>query len=294
MQLSKIMLGTVQFGLNYGVANTKGKPSCEQVRDIVATAYEGGVRTFDTAAAYGDSEIVLGKVLEDLGLKSNVEIVSKVPKLPEDKQSSQCAYDHFSFHVENSLTRLGIDQLPVCLIHNEDDFRFIDQLERLVDRNLIGSAGISLDSEKYCQDVLSHGVKYVQLPLNILDHRFDDFNRRCEKEGITVFVRSVYLQGLLLMNEEKIPSYLQEIIPVRRKLADIATKNGFDFAELCFRYVLSVDGVSSVLTGVDTVEQLRQNIGLANKGPLSKELVEQLKDVVPAFEERILRPMMWT
>ena len=78
MEFSKITLGTVQFGLDYGIANTDGKPSYEKARDIVATACENGITSFDTAAAYGDSEKVLGQIFKELQIKDKVQVVSKV------------------------------------------------------------------------------------------------------------------------------------------------------------------------------------------------------------------------
>ena len=77
MKFSKITLSTVQFGLDYGIANTGGKPSYEKSRDIVATAYENGITSFDTAAAYGDSEKVLGQIFQELKIKNKVQVGSK-------------------------------------------------------------------------------------------------------------------------------------------------------------------------------------------------------------------------
>ena len=89
MKFSKMQLGTVQFGLDYGIANTSGKPSYETARDIIAVAWEGGINTLDTAAAYGDSEEVIGRVLAELNLQGEMQIISKVP--PVGKQNWRVA-----------------------------------------------------------------------------------------------------------------------------------------------------------------------------------------------------------
>ena len=79
MNFSRLLLGTVQFGLNYGIANTQGKPSFERVKAILRTALDNGITSLDTAAAYGDSEEVLGKALAELDIADRMTIVSKVP-----------------------------------------------------------------------------------------------------------------------------------------------------------------------------------------------------------------------
>ena len=93
MKESKLVLGTVQFGLNYGIANTDGKPAPERVRQILQTAYDNGIRTLDTAAAYGESETVLGTELKNLGLLDKMKIVSKVPPVPAN--FSDCEVEKF-------------------------------------------------------------------------------------------------------------------------------------------------------------------------------------------------------
>ncbi|MEI8248712.1 MAG: aldo/keto reductase, partial [Lentisphaerota bacterium] len=239
MHFSKLMLGTVQFGLNYGIANTAGKPSYETARDIIQAAYESGVNCLDTAAGYGDSEVVLGRALAELKLKDKMQVISKVPGISQQNISERDAERFIVESVENSLARLGIQRLAACLFHVEQDIRHIGILQSLEKKGLIGGAGISLDTNQYCKDVISTGIKYVQLPYNVLDKRFDEFFPLAQKSGIAVFTRSVYLQGLLLMPEDKIRESLQEVIPVRRRLACLAAEANMDMSELCMRFVLS-------------------------------------------------------
>ena len=293
MHFSKLMLGTVQFGLNYGIANTAGKPSYETARDIIQAAYESGVNCLDTAAGYGDSEVVLGRALAELKLKDKMHVISKVPGISQQNISERDAERFIVESVENSLARLGIQRLAACLFHVEQDIRHIGILQRLEKKGLIGGAGISLDTNQYCKDVIAAGIKYVQLPYNVLDKRFDEFFPLAQKSGIAVFTRSVYLQGLLLMPEDKIRESLQEVIPVRRRLACLAAEAGMDISELCMRFVLSNPAITSVLTGVDNIEQLRQNLQLMGKAALPAALYREAKAAVPLLEEKIIRPSLW-
>ena len=111
------MLGTVQFGLNYGIANTSGKPSLDEVKAIFKYAYEHNLTALDTSRAYGDSEEVIGKALTDLGLLDKFFIVTKIPVIPAD-----CDPEKF---IEQSLCKsrelLRLDTIPVALFHNEND-----------------------------------------------------------------------------------------------------------------------------------------------------------------------------
>jgi aryl-alcohol dehydrogenase-like predicted oxidoreductase len=293
MNFSKIMLGTVQFGLNYGIANTDGKPSYEKSRDIVATAYENGISSFDTAAAYGDSEEVLGHIFAELKIKDKVNVVSKVAPLIEHKLSRYEVEKRINESVETSLKRLGIEQLAVCLFHREEDFEYIDIIRKLETQGLIAGSGVSLDSAEYCKEVLDNNIKFLQVPYNILDKRFDSFWPKAEAAGITIFTRSVYLQGLLLMPEANIIPHLQKVIPIRRELEKLAATSNMDMAELCMRYVLCNSAITSVLTGVDSNEQLKQNVELFNKGPLPGEILNKVKKIVPFLPEELIRPILW-
>lgn len=206
MNFSSLMLGTVQFGLNYGIANTHGKPSFDTVKQILKTAADSGITALDTAASYGKSEEVLGKALTVLGLKDKMSVVSKVPPVPEDCDPAEFIENS----VRNSLRRLQLPVIPVILFHRESDYRYLPELRALIEKGLILEAGVSLDSQPYAH--VADQVAYVQIPCNVMDHRFDEAIRNHKGH---IFIRSVYLQGMLLMPEEKI---LPELVPHRRKL----------------------------------------------------------------------------
>jgi aryl-alcohol dehydrogenase-like predicted oxidoreductase len=293
MIFSKMMLGTVQFGLSYGVANTSGKPSYETVRDIVKTAYENGVNCLDTSPNYGDSEELLGRVITELGLRDKMLVISKIENIGAENFSNSETEKIIVESVENSLKRLKIIRLAACLMHIEQDIRYVGILQKLEQKGLIGGAGISLETDKYCKDVISEGIKFVQLPYNIFDKRFDSFLPEARKNGFKVFTRSAYLQGLLVMPEQNISPDLHVIIPVRRKLEKLAADAGMNMPELCMRFVLSNPAVTSVLTGVDNVKQLKQNIQLLDKGPLPDNLYQEVKAAVPLLPENIIRPALW-
>lgn len=293
MSFSKIILGTVQFGLDYGIANATGKPSYETAKEIISTAVAGGINTLDTAAVYGDSELVIGRSLKELGLHGKVRIISKVPPVSVRKLAPSEVERFIIGSVENSLQRLQQDYLDVCMFHHEEDLVYLDILQKLESRGLILGCGVSLDSVKYCEQALNRKIVFVQLPYNILDKRFDDFMPKAAAHNISIFTRSLYLQGLLLMSENRINPGISEVIPVRRELERLAASAGMKVSELCVRFVLSNKAVTSILTGVDSLAQLQENMRLVNKGPLPDNILCQISKIVPVFPETVIRPFLW-
>lgn len=293
LELSQLTLGTVQFGLNYGIANRTGRPSYESARDIIACAYEGGVNCLDTAAAYGESEDVLGRALSELGIKDKVHIVSKVPPMPESLTAKE-ADDFIEKSIEESLKRLGIDMLPICLLHREENSCYLEPLAKLMDKGLIHHVGVSVMTPEATRTIVEDGLaEAVQIPTNILDRRFTGTIRLMKDQGVGVFVRSVYLQGLILMPEAEIPENLSVVAPVLARLRRLAEDAGMNLAELAMRYVLGIEGLTSVLVGVDTVEQMQQNLSLFEHGALGMELMQVVDDIVPVLDDCVLMPNKW-
>ena len=275
---SKLMLGTVQFGMSYGVANTTGKPTFEAVKTILKTAYDGGVTALDTAPEYGDSEEVIGRALSELGLSDRFRIVTKIPKLPDG-----CDAEKFiAESLENSLRKLRIERADAALLHAEGDFPYLDVLNSMVKRGLIAAAGVSLNTVAHRDD--GENADCLQVPASLLDRRFDG----CFGKGRRVFVRGAYLQGMLLMPEEKV--FIAEVRERRRKLE----KLGIPMAELALRYLFSKPEPKSILTGVETVEQLKENIRIAALPPLSESDLRAVEAIAfPELPEMCVSPYFW-
>lgn len=297
-RLSRLMLGTAQFGKPYGVANRAGQLGIAEVRAIVAAALEGGVNCFDTAAAYGPSEELLGQALAELGAAESVVVVTKIEPLSDEARADPAvAAAAIERSVEASRRRLRRDCLPVVLFHREADAAHGDVLLRLADRGWLRQAGVSCENcPGPATEFVSDGrFAAVQLPGNVLDRRqwrSGVFGLAAER-GVAVFLRSVYLQGLLVMPEAQIPAALQAIVPVRRRLETIALEGGLSLAELALRAMLSEEGVTCILTGVETVEQVRENLQMFDRGPLSGDLLAAIEAAVPELPEALITPALW-
>jgi aryl-alcohol dehydrogenase-like predicted oxidoreductase len=294
-KLSQLMLGTVQFGLEYGIANKSGQPTYEQARDILAAAYEGGVNCLDTAAAYGTSEEVVGRALTELGLREKFVVVSKVPGVPPEL-APQRVDEYVEESVRSSLRRLQLGVLPVCLFHQERDARYLESLHKAKEKGLVQRIGVSgLTPQGALETVATKRCEALQIPTNILDRTFLDAGvlRAAQKRGVAVFVRSVFLQGLLMMRAEEIPSEFAAALPVLARLRALARANDLTMQELAVRYVLGLPGVTCVLAGVESVAQMRENIRLFAAGPLEPLLMDAIEDTVPELPESILKPYLW-
>ena len=297
-RLSRLMLGTVQFGLPYGVANRTGQPDYRHVVDMVAAAIEGGVNCFDTAAAYGTSEEVLGRALDELGKADGVTIVTKVKALtPAELVDAVAAKVAIEKSVAESRTRLRLDCLPVVLFHREADAAYQQVLADLRDQGWLRYYGVSCDNRPgpAARFVDDGHFSAFQIPANILDprHPRSGVFVSAGQQDMAIFIRSVYLQGLLVMPEAEVPEALGAVLPARRRLALIAADAGMDLAELALRYMLSFEDVTCVLAGVETLPQVERNLAMVNRGPLPPDLLSMVATAIPDLPETIVNPGMW-
>ncbi len=297
LNLSRLMIGTVQFGLKYGVANVKGQPSYEEVVEILKCAWEGGVNCLDTAAGYGNSEEVLGKAMAELGISDKMIVVTKLPHMGQDFSSEAVLDTFIEESVVAALKRLKLDVIPICLFHIEENFPFMGSLQKVIDKGLVRYMGVSTMTPPATLEIVKSGkAAAVQVPTSALDRRFARIGvfEEAKKRDVAVFVRSVYLQGALVMPEERLPVELDEVVPVRRKLERIAADGGMSLAELAVRYVLAIDGVSCEVIGVESVDQMRENIGLFSRKPLDPSTFEAVRQAVPDLSDNVLIPRNWT
>lgn len=293
MKLSRLSLGTVQLGMEYGIANTTGKPDLASCRAIVAAALAGGITTFDTAPSYGDSERMLGACLGDgAGI-----VISKLPPL-DWSAGRAAAVAGIRTSLETSLANLRRPRLDGYLFHAFADLgregrAALSELERLRAEGLVGSLGASVYTPEEAETCLTvEGLELIQVPFNVGDRRLLDggFLRRGRDAGMTVIARSVFLKGLLVAGE--LPAELREVEPFRVQVRHIAEEAGIGVAELCLRYVLGVEGIDSVLFGVETLEQLRQNLAMAARGPLPRDVADRVERL-PSLPAWVLHPRNW-
>jgi aryl-alcohol dehydrogenase-like predicted oxidoreductase len=283
----KLALGTVQFGLPYGIANQYGQVSPLEAKAIIQLATANGIDTIDTANTYGDSEVRLGQI----GVQG-WQIVSKLPEIPDDVQPLSWIEDA----IRATLHRLQIRSLYGVLLHRpmqllgcrgEQIYQSLRQMRR---SGLVEKIGVSLYDPADLDALCNHfQFDLVQVPFNILDRRLIDTGwlNRLTESGTEVHVRSIFLQGLLLMKssdrEEKFSRWSSHWYQWDGWLKDI----GLSPLEACLRYALSFPQISKVIVGVDSARQLQQIIEAS---------VGSLPDVPPdlsSIDVNLLNPANW-
>ena len=261
---SRLALGTVQFGLPYGVSNTTGQVSVDGAAGILAQARAEGLDTLDTAIAYGQSEVVLGQ----LGIRG-WNVVSKLPAMPQ----GLCSVEEWvAEQFAQSMQRLGVDQLDGLLLHRPEQVLgpggddLWSALERLRGDGRVRKIGISI----YGHDELPALIKrrhidIVQAPLNILDRSLVEtgWARRLKEQGVELHVRSTFLQGLLLMGVER-PIKFARWQPLWNQWQAWLGEHQLTPLQACLRYSLAVPEVDRVIVGVESSSQLSEIIAAAN------------------------------
>jgi aryl-alcohol dehydrogenase-like predicted oxidoreductase len=284
----------VQFGLAYGVTNARGQVPESEAGPIVETAIAAGIDLFDTAAAYGDSESILGRALE---ASRDVRIVSKLPPVVGDSIDF-AEVDRCRAVVERSLTRLRRGTLDTLLLHRPDDLRkpgadrLVAFLEDLKQTGIIGKIGVSaydLAQIEIAQTVMS--VDAVQVPLNLLDQRLlqDGTLERLKVGNVEVHARSAFLQGALLADPARLPRHFAPYREQLRAVAALADRAGLSRLSLCLRFVIAQPVVDRVIVGVTSVEELRQIVEAA-RTPAA--LPEGLTNMA-CRDPNLVNPSLW-
>ena len=292
----RLVIGTAQLGMHYGINNVSGQPDFDSVCDIVKTAFDSGVTCFDTAQVYGVSEDVLGRAFDRFKITAKVKVYSKLhPKLDLGDGAA------VRLSVEDSLRKLKIDRLEGLLVHNEDGVRFWgeglgDVLRGLVVQGKVKLTGISFYTPQKALDALDiDGIDAIQVPANIFDRRFEDVGvfKKAQQCGKEVFIRSVFLQGLLLMEPEAIPEKVRLVRTAVANFIKLASIWRLHRKELALRYVLTKWPNAWIVVGVETALQAADNIKAASQD-LPQGYIQEIDKAFRATEESIVNPACWT
>ena len=251
----KIALGTAQFGLRYGIGNTGGQVSHAEAAAILSLAKQRGIDTLDTAIAYGESEKVLG----DIGI-AGWQVISKLPALPDPVVDIATWVDT---QVSGSLQRLKANRLHALLLHRPAqllDSRGAELYRLLVaqqERGMVEKIGVSIyDASELDQLMPRMRFDLVQAPFNIVDARMVDsgWMERLAAMECELHVRSVFLQGLLLMSPENRPSQFDRWQPLWNIWDAWLHDSGLTPLQACLRHALSQSGISKVVLGIETTQ----------------------------------------
>ena len=300
MKISKLILGTAQLGMDYGINNEIGRPKFEESKTIINTALENGINTFDTAPEYGTSEKILGDVIVT-DKNKEVIFISKVPPVNWNQtKDKEDVLRKIKEDLQKTLFNLNIDKIPIYLFHRfrdmtEKDGFLLDELVKLKRQGKIGKIGVSIYSPDEAEEALTlnkKGIEVIQIPFNMVDKRLleNGFLEKARSKDIIVIARSVFLQGLFF--KQKLPEHLQEFEKYQKALKEISLNQDISVGELALRYVLSTEQIDGVIIGVEKKEQLIQNLMFMKKGALEKEVIEKI-NLLGSASEKIINPTLW-
>jgi aryl-alcohol dehydrogenase-like predicted oxidoreductase len=285
---NKIALGTVQFGLDYGIANNSGQVSISEIRNILKYAKMNSIDTLDTAIGYGDSEERLGAV----GV-SQWNVVTKLPALTDQIKDVKTWVREA---VEQSMIRLQVDQLSGMLLHRPNDLLnkhgddIYMALEELKFDGLVNKIGASVYVPDELDSLFSrYKLDIVQAPFNIFDRRLKESGwlDRLSNQGTEIHVRSVFLQGLLLMSDKNRPDQFRRWESLWCSWDDWLSEAKLSPLQACLWYVLSEMQINRVIVGVDNVEHFKEILNA------TKEISADIPKHLYCNDLDLINPARW-
>lgn len=301
---SEFTLGTAQLGMSYGVANELGMPSDQTAVAILDKALDFGVTSFDTARGYGLAEQRIGQWMNQRALDINV--ITKLGFLKPLAENATMAEIESAVN-ENvflSCKELCVDALNTLLLHNwkyyQDNKGLIwKHLLSLKQSGLIKNLGTSVYTpEEAIQALNVQEIAYLQLPFNVLDHRWlesDFLNSVKNRQDVIIHVRSALLQGLLANKKAIWPSISNfDSQVINNKLDNFVNEFGrLNRADLCYAYLRFFPWITSIVVGVEAIDQLQENYELFQRPPLTQIQVERIWDSFSQIPLELLNPSQW-
>ncbi|HLO82320.1 MAG TPA: aldo/keto reductase [Chitinophagaceae bacterium] len=303
IQISRLTLGTVQLGLNYGIANRAGQPDQSKSHAILDAALKAGINTLDTAYDYGNAEAVIGGFLKSKAEKPLLNIVSKFRIEQEHVGKMNLIRNDVYSKVRKSLSDLGIEKMPIYLFHQSKNQPLQSMgesismiLQELKRDGLIEKGGISVDRPANMDLIIGNDCfECVQIPINIFDQELirDNSLVRLKERNKIVFARSIFLQGLFFLAPGALTGNLKQAGIYLKNLRLLAEEAGLTVAELAFSFVRDLEGITSLLFGAEREEQVQQNFQLLNVPELSEKIKLKAAELFEHMPDEVITPRLW-
>ncbi len=288
----KLGLGTVQFGLDYGISNSRGKTKAQEVRKIFSLAQEKGIRVIDTAHGYGESEAIIGACLPS---EHSFRIFTKTPPFRKQslkKEDIELARRAF----ESSLLNLKQEKLAGIFVHHAKDlcvpggemlFRYLEDLKEsgVVDKigvSVYGQEEIDFLWDKFSLDI-------IQVPVNVFDQRLIETGHlgKLKARGVEIHARSIFLQGLLLMDQ--LDAHFSPWQSHIQKWRDFLKTNDWSKIQGPIEFICQQEEIDFAILGVNDQLQLEENFGCFRKSSPSQYHFKTFAQT----DEKLLNPSLW-
>lgn len=287
--LSKLILGTVQMGLDYGINNKLGKISLEESHQILLRAHIFGITTLDTAEAYGNAHKVIGEFHKNYP-NHRFNIVTKVPHSIEEN----CV----EIKIKEYLEDLEVNCLEILMFHSFDSFKSNQatcvKLHELKTKGLINHIGVSVYTNDQIEYLLDKDyITVVQLPFNLLDNYSvrGDLLEELKLKGKIIHTRSAFLQGLFFKktsDENKIVQKLQSELEILNKIVE---QSNCSIEELALSYCLFQKNIDNVIIGVDSEDHLNTNMK-ASSYKIEEDTIQKINSI-KTKDLDLLNPSLW-
>ena len=288
--INKLILGTAQFGSDYGINNSRGKVSSNEAFRILDYAHEKKIRIIDTAESYGNSHKIIGEYLSSNPTKK-FKIITKIDC------SKNFEKINLIDNIISSLKVLNIKSFEGYMFHDyqffkNSNFLFVE-LIKAKEIGLLKFIGISLYNNNEIEDIIqNYNFDFIQIPFNLLDNscKRKSILMMAKERNIEVHVRSVFLQGLFFKSKETIPIKLKPLVKYMDDLEKICLERKIKIDELAIKYNHSNSYIDKMIVGVDNLNQLKRNIDIFK----SNILIPNNKiDKINVLENELLNPSNW-
>lgn len=279
----KIALGTVQWGLDYGIANTNGIPNDKALTNILSLALDNNINLLDTAVQYGNAEKRIGQ----LATAEN-KIITKIGSFSDSNSLEN--------QLENSFKNLKRPDIYGCLFHNSNELLENKQhwieLLNYKKTGKIKKVGYSLYDPEVLVALLEGGFlpDIVQIPYNILDRKFEPYFDLLKSKEVEIHVRSVFLQGLFFKKSNDLPSKIQQLKPVIDLIHSLSIDYNISVLQICLGYAMQKQKIDHIVVGIDHIDQLKEIIHVNQALP--SDLIHQIEKI-QLEDKALLNPSTW-
>ena len=288
----KFIIGTAQFGTDYGITNFYGKTRISEIKKIIKEADRNNIYFYDTAPVYGNAEKILGR------FSKKINVITKLKNINE-KRINLKNIELIKKNFYKSLKNLNLKKIYALLIHSTKDITkdnselLVGLLKDLKKKGIVKKIGVSIYEKKDFDNTLKvFKPDLIQIPISIADQRllYKNFIKKIKKMNIEIHARSIFLQGILISNKNKLPIKIKKkfnnyLVNFNKKLK----KEKIAPIQACLNFVNSINEIDKIVLGINSLEHLKEILRNNKKEKINKNIFNTLK----FKNSHIINPNNW-